>query len=115
MRRLFFGHALLSLILLGLTQTVAAQGGTAGLAVTVRDNAGVLPGAIVVATPRGMSRSTRVVTNDQGIASFPDLGPGPVDLRVSFPGFSDAETRVSIEPAGRRAVEVVMSVLRVSE
>jgi outer membrane receptor for ferrienterochelin and colicins len=115
MRRLLIAHALPLLILLGLTQATASQGGAAALTVTVRDNAGVLPGAIVVAVPRGMGRSIRVVTDDRGIASFADLAHGSFDLRVSFPGFSDVETRVTIEPAGTRAVEVVMSVLRVSE
>jgi outer membrane receptor for ferrienterochelin and colicins len=99
---------------LSVVWSVAAAQTGAPLSVTVRDNAGVLPGASVVATPRVGGRSVRVVTDERGVAAFPELPSGAYDLRVSFPGFGDVEDRVLLE-SGPRSIEIEMSVLRLAE
>jgi outer membrane receptor for ferrienterochelin and colicins len=102
------------LVLAGLATSASAQG-TARLSVTVRDSVGVLPGAVVVATPVG-GRPIRVLTDDRGIAVVPAVTPGAaVDLTVSFPGFADVTERVTAPEAGDRAVDIQMRVVRLSD
>lgn len=98
-----------------LTASLGAQTSAARLAVTVRDNAGVLAGAVVEATPRASGRTIRVVTDERGVANFSELVAGPYDLRVSFPGFSDVEDRVTVDGATAQAVDITLRVLRLSE
>jgi outer membrane receptor protein involved in Fe transport len=102
------------LVVVASTSTATAQEGR--LSVTIRDNAGVLPGAVVVATPTGPSRAVRVVADDRGVAAVPGLPAGPIDLVVSFPGFADVTERLTFPPGTAvHPVEIVMTVLRLSD
>lgn len=95
--------------------SLSAGQAAARLTVTVHDNVGVLPGAVVVATPRDAGRAVRAVADDRGVASFPDLSAGAYDVRVSFPGFAEAATQVTLNASGNQAIDVEMRLLRMSE
>lgn len=107
-------YVALFLLCVGLASSASAQS-ESGLSVTVRDNDGVLVGAVVTATAQPAGRTIRAVTNDRGVASFPTLASGTYDLQVSFPGFSDVEERVTVNASGVTTLDVVLRLLRLSE
>jgi outer membrane receptor for ferrienterochelin and colicins len=101
-------------LVLGLAASAAGQSGTS-LSIVVRDTTGVLPGAVIVATPVG-ARPVRIVTNERGQAWLPALPAGTViELVASFPGFADITDRITVSPTGDQPVELVLRVVRMSE
>ena len=64
------------------------QSFTASMVGTVTDqSAAVIPGAIVTATHTGTTSAFRFTTDTTGNFSFPQLPPGPYQVRVEAPGF----------------------------
>src|SRR6516225_7001259 len=66
----------------------AAQGATAQIIGTVKDQSGaVLPGAEVTATQTDTGATRMTVSDETGSYSLPNLPVGPYKLEVSLPGF----------------------------
>ncbi len=83
--------------------------GTATLAVTVRDNWGVVPGASVRLTNRETRATAHLSSDGSGIASF-SLPPGTYTLQTEFGGFADnVQTDVTLAPGDGRTITVRMS------
>lgn len=109
------GLALTLLLFVG-ARAEAQDGGR--LSVTVRDTVGVLPGAVVIATPTGFDRPQRAVTDERGVAELAGLPPGgTVDLLVSFAGLADVSHRTTLPgtPTGPARVEIEMRVIRLAD
>lgn len=101
-----------------LATSVASAQQTGRLSVTVRDTAGVLPGAVVVATPEAIGRPVRAVTDERGVAELAGLPAGTiVRLHVSFPGLTGVteQVRVPEGTADPLPVEVTLNVIRFSD
>ena len=79
---------------------------------TVRDNAGVIPGATVVLSSGGSQVST-VTTDEGGSYRFPALMAGSFELTFSMRGFETISRTVTLT-SDTPAIDVVMSVGRVS-
>lgn len=110
-----------SLVLIALVALVfgagpaAAQPG-ATLTVTVRDNAGIIPGAALTILPAGSEgpSAARATTNTEGVAIV-EVPAGTYELRVTFPGFADSvQTGVAVVPGERRALEIAMTLAQFS-
>jgi len=83
--------------------------------VTVKDNWGVLPGAVVRLTRPGVAATSRGVADPVGEAFFSSLAPGTYDLEVSLTGFADyEETGIELGAGEQRAVEVTLEIARFS-
>lgn len=83
------------------------------LVITARDNAGVLPGASVVATNTATRRTFAAVTDPAGIARFESLPPGTYDVTVSVPGFADSVQRsVRVAPGASAAATITLSIVQ---
>jgi hypothetical protein len=91
------------------TQSAAQQLSLSG---TVRDNAGVIPGATVVLSSGGSQVST-VTTDEGGSYRFPALMAGSFELTFSMRGFETISRTVTLT-SDTPAIDVVMSVGRVS-
>lgn len=81
--------------------------GRGALVVTARDNAGVLPGASVVATETGTRRPFAAVAGPAGIARFESLPPGTYDIVVRLPGFAEGVERGVRVASGEAATATV--------
>lgn len=93
----------------------ARQASPGQLVVTVRDNWGVVPGALVrVARPDGTGLLT-ATTDDQGRATFAEVPPGPHVARASLAGFVDSpEARLDIVGQREQSVELILSLVQLS-
>ena len=91
------------------TQSAAQELSLSG---TVRDNAGVIPGAIVVLSSGGSQVST-ATTDEGGSYRFPALMAGSFELTFSMRGFETISRTVTLT-SDTPAIDVVMSVGRVS-
>ena len=91
------------------TESAAQQLSLSG---TVRDNAGVIPGATVVLSSGGSQVST-VTTDEGGSYRFPGLMAGSFELTFSMRGFETISRTVTLT-TDTPAIDVVMSVGRVS-
>lgn len=105
------------LAILVVSALAAAQGSTAQINGTVRDDSGgVLPGATVMAvqTDTGFSRTT--VTGSDGAYTLPNLPLGPYRLEVSLAGFRTyAQTGITLQVNANPVINVTLSVGQVSE
>ena len=79
---------------------------------TVRDNAGVIPGATVVVSSGGSQVGT-ATTDEGGSYRFPGLMAGSYELTFSMRGFETVSRTVTLT-SDTPAVDVVLSVGRVS-
>lgn len=86
----------------------------ATLTVTVRDNAGVIPRATVLAVHAESGATRRLVTDDQGVARFEALSPGRYEVRASFPGFADSAKPAVVLAEAEAALALEMGVPRLS-
>jgi iron complex outermembrane recepter protein len=91
------------------TESAAQQLSLSG---TVRDNAGVIPGANVVLSSGGSQVST-ATTDEGGSYRFQGLMAGSFELTFSMRGFETISRTVTLT-TGTPAIDVVMSVGRVS-
>ena len=100
-----------------LTTALGAQSSTGTLFGVVTDSTGaVLPGATVVATEEGTTVSRETTTNEQGRFEFPLLPIGRYTVRVTMPGFSDAEVKaIRLETQQNRELAVAMNLTGVQE
>ncbi len=100
------------LLFLGFATRLAAA--DAALEVTVRDNHGVLPGAVVRATDAA-GLSQRATTDARGLARLAALPAGTYEVRASFPGFADAMRPSVVLAAGdSNSLELVLEVAQLS-
>ena len=75
-------------LLAALTATGALAQATAEITGTVKDSSGgVLPGASVSATQTDTGFRREVVTDADGVFSFPGIPVGPYKLEVALQGF----------------------------
>jgi outer membrane receptor for ferrienterochelin and colicins len=116
MRLVSFLRTSLTFILLSLVPVLATAQDSGRLSVTVRDNTGVLPGAVVIATPEGVGRPVRAITDANGVADVSGLpASGAVQLLVSFTGLADVTQRVTLSGPAPVKVDVEMRVIRLSD
>ena len=104
---LFFPFVIL--LLLAVTPCAGFSGGVAG---TVKDAShAVVPGATVTATNAATGIQRQVVTNGQGVYSFPDLLIGRYNLMVRRTGFKPyLRTGVAIDADSSVMVDVVLEI-----
>jgi TonB-dependent siderophore receptor len=91
------------------TESAAQQLSVSG---TVRDNAGVIPGATVVLSTGG-NQVAMATTDESGTYRFPGLMAGTFELTFSMRGFETLVRTVTLT-SDTPAVDVVLSVGRVS-
>ena len=111
MRALLCARCVLPVIILFafVAESAAQQLSLSG---TVRDNAGVIPGATVVVSSGGSQVGT-ATTDEGGSYRFPGLMAGSYELTFSMRGFETVSRTVTLT-SDTPAVDVVLSVGRVS-
>ena len=101
--------AILALLGAAAPASAGQQAGAGTLTVTVRDNWGVIPGAIVRVTHRESQTALRAVTDAKGVATVEGVLTGAHDVRVEFPGFAEHLQAVTFEAAEKKALEVTLT------
>ncbi len=97
---------------LGAPSMTWAQG-SGSLTVSISDNYGVLPGAVVRLFGKDGQAPQRAVADATGNARFSSLAAGEYTLRASLTGFADTVKAVTVG-ATEEKVELVMSLTRFS-
>lgn len=102
--------------LAGATQAGQASGEVPGrVVVTVRDNWGVLPGAVVRLTTAGAVVGRTATADADGRAVFAEVRPGTYRARASMPGFVDSpEVSVEVAAGEERTADLVLSLVQFS-
>jgi len=95
----------------------AAQGATAQIIGTVKDQSGaVLPGAEVTATQTDTGATRMTVSDETGSYSLPNLPVGPYKLEVSLPGFRTfVQSGIVLQVNSSPAINAVLNVGQVAE
>src|SRR5438094_10017976 len=97
--------------------SVWAQGGTAQITGTAKDQTGaLLPGVEVTATQTetGVARST--VTNENGFYALPNLAVGPYRLEAGLPGFRTfVQTGIILQVGSNPVVNLGLEIGQVTE
>jgi outer membrane receptor for ferrienterochelin and colicins len=107
--------AVLAFLIAALALTAAAGAADGSLSVTVRDNYGVVPHAVVRATSAATGVGQRAVADHEGVARFAALPAGTYEVRAAFPGFADtAEPAVAVAEGGAKSLELVLGVAQLS-
>jgi outer membrane receptor for ferrienterochelin and colicins len=107
--------AVLVFLAVALALTAAAGAADGSLSITVRDNYGVIPRAVVRATNRATGVGQRTVSDAEGVARFAALPAGTYEVRAAFPGFVDAaESAVPLAEGEARSLELVLGVAQLS-
>src|SRR6266571_817459 len=105
--------------LLCLLSSVAAwaQGATAQISGTVKDQSGaVLPGGEVTVTQTETGATRMVVSSETGSYVLPNLPVGPYKLEVSLPGFRTfVQTGIVLQVNSSPVVNAVLAVGQVAE
>ncbi|HSL24482.1 MAG TPA: TonB-dependent receptor [Vicinamibacterales bacterium] len=86
-----------------------ASSGVDMLTVTVRDNWGVIPGAVIRAAHRETQTVVRTVTDGRGVGVLTGLRPGTHDLRVEFGGFADHVQEITVAEGQSRTLDVTLT------
>jgi hypothetical protein len=114
--------ALAAAVLLALSTVATAAAQTSGIVTgAVTDPTGArIPGATVVLINEAQgTKSTPVVTNEQGVYTFPTVVPGTYSVEVSLSGFQtqlrkgvavSRGDRIQVEPVGLKASGVTQNV-----
>ena len=104
-------------LLLALTATAALAQATAQITGTVKDSSGgVLPGATVSATQTDTGFKREVVTDADGLYSFPGIPVGPYKLEVTLQGFkTSVQTGIVLQVNGNPVVPVELALGEVAE
>ena len=97
--------------------TAGAQGATAQISGTVKDQSGaVLPGAEVTATQTETGAVRMTISDETGSYVLPNLPVGPYKLEVSLPGFRTfIQSGIVLQVNSSAAVNAVLNVGQVSE
>jgi Carboxypeptidase regulatory-like domain/TonB dependent receptor len=104
----------LAILLFASLLPLAAQ--SSSLQGTVVDMQGAsIPTAIVTATNQGTSASRKVVADDSGAYSFPQLQPGTYSLEVQKPGFATYKSEVRLQVNVPATVTVQLEVGQTSD
>jgi hypothetical protein len=107
--------AVLFFLAAALALPAAAGAADGSLSVTVRDNYGVVPRAVVRATNAATGAGQRAVTDHEGVARLAALSAGTYEVRAAFPGFADAaEPAVALAEGEAKSLELVMGVASLS-
>jgi len=93
---------------------VEAQTGDASVSVVVKDNYGVIPGAVVRLVSADTKQGRRAVTDSSGIAQFSGLAAGSYTAQASLTGFADSEVAVSLAAGETKTVEAVLTLAQFS-
>src|SRR6266545_3201296 len=93
-----------------LSSVAMAQGSTAQINGTVRDDSGgVLPGATVTATQTDTGFARSVTTDSAGAYTMPNLPLGPYRLEVTLNGFrSFAQTGITLQVNANPVINVTL-------
>src|SRR3989454_4363167 len=97
--------------------TAGAQGATAQISGTVKDQSGaVLPGAEVTATQTETGAVRMTISDETGSYVLPNLPVGPYKLEVSLPGFRTfIQSGIVLQVNGSPVVNAVLAVGQVAE
>ena len=117
MRRIL-SFAFLGLLVSALVITaVWAQGSTAQISGTVKDQTGaVLPGVEITATQTATGIARTVLSDETGFYTVPNLPVGPYRLEASLTGFRTyVRTGIALEVNSNPQINVVMAVGQVTE
>src|SRR4249919_723905 len=104
-------------VLLVLTATAVLAQATAQITGTVKDSSGgVLPGATVSATQTDTGFKREVVTDADGLFSFPSIPVGPYRLEVTLQGFkTSVQTGIVLQVNSNPVVPVELALGEVAE
>src|SRR5690242_15329302 len=94
-----------------------AQGATAQISGTVKDQSGaVLPGAEITATQTETGATRMTISSEAGSYVLPNLPVGPYKLEVSLPGFRTfVQSGIVLQVDSSPVVNAVLNVGQVSE
>lgn len=104
---------LITVMLLSLAIAAVAQQ-NAELTVRVQERNGVVPRAVVVLSAVDGDAAYRRLTNDEGIAGFPEIPPGSYRLTVTFIGFQEHNEVIDL-PAGKTEKTVTLKMAQFSQ
>lgn len=104
-------------LLVAVTASGASAQATAQITGTVKDpSGGVLPGASVVATQTDTGFSREVVTDADGLFSFPGIPTGPYKLDVALAGFrTSVQTGIVLQVNTNQVVPVALALGEIAE
>ena len=108
--------ALLAALTLGSAPAwaIAAAEGSGSLAVSIKDNYGVLPGTAVRLVSKDGQTTQRAVTDSSGVARFTSLAAGEYTIKASLAAFADGEKAGITVGATEEKVELVLTLARFS-
>src|SRR5207249_947638 len=108
---------LCSVLLVTLTVTGAFAQATAQITGTVKDSSGgVLPGASVTATQTDTGFKRDVVTDAEGLFSFPGIPVGPYRLDVTLQGFrTSVQTGIVLQVNSNQVIPITLALGAVAE
>src|SRR5258708_6221410 len=104
-------------LLVSLSMPALAQRSTGTIRGTVSDSShGVIPGASVTVKNEATGFNRTVITNSQGIYSFPDMPVGTYRIEVDLTGFKSAvRTKVVLNVAEDRSVDMELATGAITE
>lgn len=99
--------------------SIAAFGGAVAqnqgtLTVSVSEKGGVIPKAVVVLTSSVSEQTYRRITNERGIAQFPDIPTGEYKLNVTFIGFAAHRQDVTVGSSDQN-IDVTLTLAKFSD
>ena len=98
-------------LLLALSLSAFAQGGNAQLGGVVEDpSKALVPGVTITATNVDTAVTTKQITNESGVYSFPALQPGTYEVTAELPGFKKAVQRAQLPYAGQVRVNFTLEI-----
>ena len=117
MKRFLTFLVLDALLSLGACVTGWAQGATAQISGTVKDQSGaVLPGAEITATQTQTGATRMTLSNESGSYALPNLPVGPYKLEVMLPGFRTfVQSGIVLQVNSSPEINAVLNVGQVSE
>jgi len=117
MKRFLTFLVLGALLSAGACVTGWAQGATAQISGTVKDQSGaVLPGAEITATQTNTGATRMTISDETGSYVLPNLPVGPYKLEVSLPGFRTfVQSGIVLQVNSSPVVNAVLNVGQVSE
>jgi carboxypeptidase family protein len=104
-------------LFVALTAAAALAQATAQINGTVRDSSGgVLPGATVTAIQTETAFKREVITDAEGLYSFPGIPIGPYRLEVMLPGFrSSVQTGIVLQVNSNPVIPITLALGEVAE
>jgi hypothetical protein len=117
MKRIATLLALASSLALLVCVLAGAQGATAQITGTVKDQSGaVLPGAEITVTQTDTGASRMAVSDETGSYALPNLPVGPYKLEVSLPGFrAFVQSGIVLQVNSSPAINAVLNVGQAAE